>query len=83
MGDDDIRTFLALAKQQDTAAAARSLGLSNDKFTDQVEALRASRGARMIERTTSGYELTPAGKAALAHFEWIKDAVLAAEAPLR
>jgi DNA-binding transcriptional LysR family regulator len=82
MGDDDIRIFLAMAKHGTVAAAARSLGLSEDRLMVQAEALRAGRGARMIERTSSGYELTPTGKAALAHFEWIKDAVLAAEAPL-
>jgi DNA-binding transcriptional LysR family regulator len=79
MGDDDIRTFLAIAKNGSVAAAARSLSMSEPDFVVEAEALRSGRGARMIERTASGYALIAQGCATLAHFEWIKDEVLAAE----
>lgn len=36
----------------------------------------------MLEGKASGYALTAEGRATLAHFEWIKDEVLAAEASL-
>jgi DNA-binding transcriptional LysR family regulator len=82
MSNDDVRTFLAIAKHADASAAARSLGISEAAFAVQVEALRADRGARMLERKASGYALIAQGRATLAHFEWIKDEVLAAEASL-
>lgn len=82
MGDEDVRTFLAIAKHGNTAVAARSLGVSESAFVAQAEALCAGRGARMLERTSSGYALTEAGKSTLAHFEWIKEEVLAAERPM-
>lgn len=82
MGEEDIRTFLAIAKHGNAAEAAHSVGLSEAAFVVQLEALRAGRGSRMLERTSSGYALTQAGKLTLAHFEWIKEEVLAAERPL-
>lgn len=82
MGNEDVRTFLAIAKHEDPAAAARALGISEPALVVQVEALCAGKGARMLVRTSSGYALTEAGKSTLAHFEWIKDEVLAAERPL-
>ena len=82
MGDEDIRTFLAIAKHGNAAEAARSVGLSESTFVVRVEALCAGRGSRLLERTSSGYALTDVGKSTLAHFEWIKEEVLAAERPL-
>lgn len=79
MGDEDIRTFLAIAKQGTVIAAARALDISEPDLISRAEGLRLGRGARMLRRTDSGYELTETGQATLAHFEWIKTEVLAAE----
>lgn len=82
MGDEDVRTFLAIARHGNIAEAARSVGVAESAFVARVEALCDGRGARMLARTSSGYALTKAGKSTLAHFEWIKDEVLAAERSL-
>ena len=83
MGNDDIRTFLAIAHHEDVAGAARSLEMAESDFAEHLAALCVGRGARMLKRTSSGYALTEAGAATLAHFQWIKTAVVAAENSLQ
>lgn len=83
MGNDDIRIFLAIAHHEDVAGAARSLGMAESEFANHLEALCLGTGARMLKRTSSGYALTEAGAATLAHFRWIKTAVVAAEHALQ
>jgi hypothetical protein len=79
MADEEVRTFLAIAKHRDVDAAGRALGLSRSTMEARLADLFANRGRRLLERTPSGYALTSAGEAMLAHFEWIKTEVLAME----
>jgi DNA-binding transcriptional LysR family regulator len=82
MVDEDVRTFLAIAKHGDVAAAGRALGISQSTMESRLAEFLADRGRRLLERTPCGYALTTAGEAMLAHFEWIKTEVLAVDRTL-
>ena len=59
---DDLRTFLAIARAGNLSAAARTLGVAQPTMGRRLEALHARAGARLLERTPSGYRLTAAGE---------------------
>jgi DNA-binding transcriptional LysR family regulator len=60
---DDLRLFLAVAREGTMLGAAARLGVSQALLSRHVAALEESTGARLFERTTRGSTLTPAGEA--------------------
>lgn len=62
MGElEAIRVFLAVARQQSFAGAARQLGLTPASVTRTIAALEARLGVQLLVRTTRQVSLTSAG----------------------
>lgn len=76
---DDLRSFLAIARDGTLSAAARRLGVRQSTMGRRLAALEARAGVRLLERTPRGFRLTSAGEAARAEVERMEDAALAAE----
>lgn len=67
---DDLRHFLAVARAGSTLGGARLLGVNQTTVARRVASLEAALGgAALCERRQSGYQLTAAGRRALAHAE--------------
>jgi DNA-binding transcriptional LysR family regulator len=64
---DDLRYFLALAREQRVSAAGRSLGVKHTTVARRVEALESHLGARLFDQTSKGYALTQAGENLMDH----------------
>jgi len=62
MNWDDLRLFLAVAREGSISGAARSLGVQHSTVSRRMRALEAKLGVRLIERKKSAYELTDAGE---------------------
>ena len=62
---NDLRYFLAVAKEGSTVAAARSLGVNQSTVQRRLADLEAQLGQRLVERLPSGYQLTELGAAIL------------------
>ena len=69
---DDLRIFLAVARAGSLSGAARTLGVTHSTVFRRVGAFEARLGARLFDRLTGGYALTPAG-------EEMRDSVLRIE----
>jgi DNA-binding transcriptional LysR family regulator len=76
---DDIRIFLAVARQNGLAAAASSLGINHTTVARRLAGLEARLNTKLVTRTPSGAVLTPAGQQFLLHAERIEQEALAAE----
>ncbi len=75
---DDLRVFLAIARQGSLNDAARALGVNHSTVYRRLNALEADLQARLFEREGAGaYTLTLAGEAALAQAEQMEEAWLA------
>lgn len=59
---DRFRIFLAVARQGQILAAARQLGLNHATVGRQLNALEHELGTKLINRRTTGSELTEAGR---------------------
>jgi DNA-binding transcriptional LysR family regulator len=64
---DDLRVFLAVARQGRLQVAGRTLGLDPTTAGRRVGALEAALGTRLFERSGEGYALTEAGQGLMAH----------------
>lgn len=73
---DDLRFFLAVARQRSLAAAARQMGVTQSTVGRRLASLEAAIGARMFHRRADGYVLTLAGKEILANVERIEGEAL-------
>jgi LysR family transcriptional regulator, regulator of abg operon len=60
-----LRDFLAIAEHGSLRQAARALGVSQAGLTTSLQALEASLGTRLLERSVRGASLTDAGRALL------------------
>jgi DNA-binding transcriptional LysR family regulator len=69
---DDLRVFLAIARHRTLSAAARAMGVQQPTMGRRLAALECRLGARLLQRTPSGYVLTKEGEAALSHVERIE-----------
>jgi len=69
---DDLRFFLAIARNRTLSAAARVLGVQQPTMGRRLAALEARAGTRLLGRTPTGYVLTEAGEAVLGHVERIE-----------
>jgi DNA-binding transcriptional LysR family regulator len=76
---DDLRFFLALAREQTLTAAAKALRVSQPTVGRRICSLEKRVGTPLFERTSEGYRLSDAGQALVAQAERIEEAVLAAD----
>ncbi|MDE1915166.1 MAG: LysR family transcriptional regulator [Sphingomonadales bacterium] len=76
---DDVRSFLAIARMRTLSGAARSLGVRQSTMSRRLEALEARAGARLLQRTPTGYELTALGEAVLGNAERMEAEAIAVE----
>jgi DNA-binding transcriptional LysR family regulator len=74
---DDLRYFLALARERRVSAAGRALGVKHTTVARRVEALESHLGARLFDQTPQGYALTQAGENLIDHALAIEERALA------
>ncbi|HEY9212870.1 MAG TPA: LysR family transcriptional regulator [Ancylobacter sp.] len=79
---DHLRVFLAVARAGQMLAAARQLGLDHATVGRRLGALEAGLGTKLLERRTTGSELTPAGERLLGHAERIETEMLQAQSAI-
>ncbi|QID16223.1 LysR family transcriptional regulator [Nitrogeniibacter mangrovi] len=63
---DDVRHFLALARQGSLSGAARTLGVEHTTVARRVEALEHALGIRLFDRLPRGWSLTAEGETLMA-----------------
>lgn len=80
MNWDDIRLFLAIARQGQILGAARTLGINHATLARRLTTLEDSLGTRLFIRRTNGCDLTAEGEALLDRAEAMESAALAAQA---
>jgi DNA-binding transcriptional LysR family regulator len=80
-GDDwnDLRTFLAIARQGSLQGAARALGVNHSTVFRRLNALEARLAVRLFDRSARGYALNAVGEHMLASAERVEDEILALE----
>jgi DNA-binding transcriptional LysR family regulator len=77
---DDVRVFLAVAREGSMRAAARALGLSQPTIARRLAAFEASFGGpTLFDRLPEGLRLTAAGEHLVAAAESVEGAVLTLE----
>ncbi|WP_353230987.1 LysR family transcriptional regulator [Novosphingobium sp.] len=76
---DDVRSFLAIARARTLSGAARDLGVRQSTMSRRLEALEARAGARLLQKTASGFELTALGEAVLGNAERMEAEAIAVE----
>ncbi len=59
---DDLRIFLAIARAGSISGGAKRLGVQHSTVSRRLRSMEEQLGTRLIERKTSGYELTEAGE---------------------
>ena len=74
---NDLRYFLALAREGSTHAAAKALGVSQPTVQRRLAALEECIDRKLIERNPSGYQLTELGKTLFTHAEEVERSVAA------
>lgn len=74
---DDLRYFLALAREGTISAAARTLGVQHTTVSRRIQQLEASYGMRLFERTTTGYLLSAEAAAVLPKAVHAEEAMMA------
>jgi DNA-binding transcriptional LysR family regulator len=79
---NDLRVFLAVAREGSLGAAARKLSQSQPTMGRRLRALEAATGQTLFQRTPSGFVLTHEGAAILAHAQRIEQETLAIERTL-
>ena len=62
---DDVRYFLAAAREGSVRAAAKRLAVNHATVLRRIAQLEERLGAQMFERLPSGYRLTSAGEEVL------------------
>jgi DNA-binding transcriptional LysR family regulator len=63
---NDLRHFLAIAREGSVGAAARSLKVNQSTTQRRLLALEKGPGCALLERQGTGYRLTPQGQILLA-----------------
>ena len=79
---NDLKYFLAVARQQSTLAAARALEVNQSTVQRRLAELERCIGRPLVKRHPTGYRLTEFGEAMLPHAQRIEQAVLAFEQQL-
>ena len=76
---NDLKYFLAVARQGGLSGAATALGTSASTVSRHVAALEKRLGATLFLRQQTGYLLTDDGSGLLTHVEQVERAMMAAE----
>ena len=71
---NDLRYFLAVARQGSTLAAGRALRVSQTTVARRVAALEQALGLPLFDKRQAGYALTPAGEDLVRHAETVERA---------
>lgn len=77
-----LLTFRAVARRRSFSEAARELSLSQPSVSQQVAALEAELGTRLLDRRPGGLKLTRAGAVALEHADAVAKRLALARAQL-
>jgi DNA-binding transcriptional LysR family regulator len=72
---DDLRVFLAVAREGSTIAAGRSLKINQSTVNRRLTELERACGARLVERHPTGYRLTEQGREMVPHARQVQAAV--------
>ncbi|MGV8920935.1 MAG: LysR family transcriptional regulator [Pseudomonas sp.] len=73
---NDVRVFLAIAREGTLCAAARHLGRTQPTMGRRLKVLEESVGQKLFQRTVDGFVLTEEGVALVAHAERMEEEVL-------
>lgn len=76
---DDLRYFLAVARNRSLAGAARAIGVNHSTAFRRLGALEAKFQTRLFERLPEGYVLTTTGETMLPIAEQAEEAMLRVE----
>lgn len=76
---DDLKVFLALARNRSTIAAGRALRVDQSTVHRRLTELERCLGLPLVQRHPSGYRLTELGQELVPHAERIEEAVRAFE----
>lgn len=76
---DDLKHFLAVARNGSTLAASRALGVDQSTVQRRLTELERRLGQALVKRHTTGYRLTEFGQAMLPHAERVESAMAAFE----
>jgi len=76
---DDLRIFVAVAREKTLAAASRKLGVDQTTVARRLRALEKTLGAALFERGEARWRLTSFGKRALERAERIEESVAGIE----
>lgn len=76
---DDIRIFLAVARQGGFSAAAHNLEINHTTVARRLSVLETKLRAQLVVRSPMGVTLTPAGRSFLKHAERMEHEAMAAE----
>ncbi|WP_134681204.1 LysR family transcriptional regulator [Paracoccus ravus] len=66
---DDLRIFLAVAREDSLSGASRRLGIDASTVGRRVARLESTLGAKLFVKTPQGYALAPEGERLLPHAE--------------
>ncbi|MDH3293392.1 MAG: LysR family transcriptional regulator, partial [Acidimicrobiia bacterium] len=61
LSDRWLRTFVAVAESGSFTAAGRRLGVGQPAVSHAISRLESTLGVRLVERSSRGLDLTPAG----------------------
>ncbi len=73
---DDLRVFLALARQRTLSGAARFLSITHATVGRRISSLEQALETKLFERTSDGFLLTDAGEQLLRESEGIEEHIL-------
>lgn len=76
---DDLRIFLAVARDESLSAAGRRLRIDPATVGRRIARLEEQIGAALFAKSPQGYALTDAGERLLAHAQGAEQSVLAAQ----
>src|SRR3954471_1067245 len=76
---DDLRYFLAVAREGSLSAAAQTLGVTQPTVGRRITALQRRLGAKLFLPTATGQALSSSGRRLLPHAERMETEGLAAE----
>jgi DNA-binding transcriptional LysR family regulator len=79
---NDLRYFLAIAREGSTVSAAKVLGVSQPTVQRRLFALEENIKRKLVEHHPTGYRLTEFGKTLLPHAEDVERSVMALQRQL-
>lgn len=74
---DDLKHFLAVSRHGSTTAAARAMNIDQSTVQRRLAELERRIGQSLVERRTTGYQLTHYGRELLPHAERVEQQMLA------